>query len=134
LLAGGQRHQGEGEAEDPWILHKALVGFETLRCDENEAALRLVGRVRDDAECVYAVAHQRGDRRVDHPMPLELRPTGECGGHQRHPVMPTLPRARMTGVQSAVIEHLDREGRERLLEGGANLAGGGGMRRRFLAG
>lgn len=91
----------------------------------------LVRSVRDDAECVYAVAHQRGDRRVDHPMPLELRTAGERRGHERHPVMPTLPRAGVTGVQGAVIDHLYREGRERLLEGGADLAGGGGVRRRF---
>lgn len=77
-----------------------------MRCDENEAELMLVGRVRDDAERVYAVAHQRGDRRVDHPMPLELRPAGERGGHERHPVMPALPRTGVTGVQSAVIHHL----------------------------
>ena len=94
----------------------------------------LVGRVRDDAERVYAVAHQGRDRRVDHPMTLELRPAGESGGHERHPVMPTLPSARMTRVQGAVIDHFYGEGRERLLEGRPDLAGGGGARMRFLAG
>ena len=67
-------------------------------------------------------------------MPLELRPPGESGGHERHPIMPTLPRTRVTGVQGAVIDHFYGERGERLLEGGANLAGGGGMRMRFLAG
>ena len=105
-----------------------------MRCDEKEAALTLVGRVRDDTECVYAVAHQGCDRRVDHPMALELRPAGERSGHERHPVMPTLPRARVTRVQGAVIDHFYGEGRERLLEGSADLAGGGGGRMRFLAG
>lgn len=94
----------------------------------------LVGRVRDDAECVDALAHQRCDRRVDHPMPLELRATREGGGHQRHPVMTALPGARVTRVVSAVIDDLDRHRRERLLEDGANLAGGGGARMSFLAG
>ena len=104
-----------------------------MRCDENEAALTLVGRVCDDAECVYAVAHQGRDRRVDHPMPLELRPAGEGGGYQHHPVMPTLACARVTGVQGAVIDHFEGERREGLLEGGAKLADGGGVRMGFLA-
>lgn len=90
--------------------------------------------MRDDAECVYAAAHQRRDRRIDHPMPLELRPTGEGCGHERHPVMPTLARARVTRMQRAVIDHFYGDGRERSLEGGANLAGAGGLRKRFRAG
>jgi len=94
----------------------------------------LVGRVRDDAERVDAVAHQRGDRRIDHPVPLELRATGEGGGHQRHLVVTPLPSARMTCMAGAVINHLDGQRRERLLEGGANLAGGGFARTDFLAG
>jgi hypothetical protein len=93
-----------------------------------------VGRVRDDAQCVDAVAHQRPDRRIDHPVPLELRPAGEGGGHQRYAIMAAFPRARVTRVQGAVIDHFDGERRERLLEGGADLAGGGGTRIRFLAG
>src|SRR6185437_7113024 len=112
LLAGGQRHQGEGEAEDPWMLHGALVEFETMRCDGNEVTLVLVGRLRDDAECVYAMAHQRCDRRVDHSMPLELRAAGEGRGHQRHPVMPALPRTRVARMQGAVVDHCDGERRE----------------------
>ena len=111
-----------------------------MRCDKKSGAPKkrglrlLVGRMRDDAERVDTVAHQRRDRRVDHPMPLELRVTGEGGGHQRHPVMPTLTRARVTCVPGTVIDHFDGKRRERLLEGGANLAGGGCARTGFLAG
>ncbi len=67
-------------------------------------------------------------------MPLELRATGKGRRHQRHPVMAAFPGARMAGVAGAVIDHLDGLGRERLLEGGANLAGGGGARMSVLAG
>jgi hypothetical protein len=35
-------------------------------------------------------------------------------------------------MAGAVIDYLDGLRRERLLEGGANLAGGGGMRKGFL--
>ncbi len=68
---------------------------------------RLVGRVRDDTERVDAMAHQRRNRRIDHPVPLELRAAGEGGGHQRHAVMPTLPCARVTRVAGAVIDDVD---------------------------
>lgn len=64
-------------------------------------------------------------------MPLELRATGKDRRHQRHPVVTALPGARVTRMAGAVIDHLDGLRRERLLEGGANLAGGGGMRRSF---
>jgi hypothetical protein len=94
----------------------------------------LVGRVRDDAECVDAAAHQRRDRRIDHPVPLQLRATGEGQGHQRHPVMAALPRARVTRMAGAVIDHLDGQWRERLLEGSANLADGRCTRNSFLDG
>jgi len=40
----------------------------------------------------------------------------------------------MTCMAGAVINHLDGQRRERLLEGGANLAGGGFARTDFLAG
>ncbi len=48
--------------------------------------------------------------------------------------MAAFPGARVTSMAGAVIDYLDGLRRERLLEGGANLAGGGGVRRRFLAG
>jgi hypothetical protein len=48
--------------------------------------------------------------------------------------MAAFPRARVTRMAGAVIDYLDGLRRERLLEGGANLAGGGGMRMRVLAG
>ncbi len=95
---------------------------------------RLVRGLGDDAERVDAAAHQRRDRRIDHPVPLELRPAGKGRGHQRYPVMTTLARTRVTRMLRAVIEHLDGQGRERLLEGGADLAGGGVGRKTFLAG
>ena len=88
--------------------------------------------MRDDAERVDAVAHQRRDRGIDHPMPLELRPSGKGRGHQRHPIMATFPRAGMSGMAGAVIHDIDGQGRECLLEGGANLAGGGCARNGFL--
>ena len=78
-----------------------------------------------------ALAHQRRDRRVDHPMALELRAAGESRGHHRHPVMTAFPRARVTRMARAVIDHVDRQRRERLLEGGAKLAGRGFARKRF---
>jgi hypothetical protein len=90
--------------------------------------------MRDDAECVDAAAHQRRDRRVDHAVPFELRATGESRGHQRHPVMAAFPGAGVARVAGAVVDHLDGLRRERLLEGGANLAGGGGVRMAVLAG
>ena len=89
--------------------------------------------MRDDAECVDPVAHQRRDRRIDHPMPLELRTAGEGRGHQRYRVMASLPCARVTRMAGAVVDHLDGQRRERLLEGSANLAGGGCARKRLLA-
>jgi hypothetical protein len=98
------------------------------------AAPLLVGCMRDDAECVDAAAHQRRDRRVDHAVPFELRATGESRGHQRHPVMAAFPGAGVARVAGAVVDHLDGLRRERLLEGGANLAGGGGVRMAVLAG
>ena len=58
------------------MLHGALVGLETMRCNRARIAGRLsmrkglVGCVRNDAECMDAMAHQRRDRRIDHPMPL----------------------------------------------------------------
>lgn len=104
------------------MLHGSLVG------------LGLVGSVCDDAECVDAAAHQGRDGRIDHPMPLELRAAGEGGGDQRHPVMPALTRAGVTGMVGAVIDHLDGQRRERLLEGSTKLAGGGCARMRILGG
>ena len=95
-------------------------------------SLRLVGRVSDDAQRMDAVAHQRRDRRIDHPMPFELRAAGKSGGHQRHPKMATFPRPRMSGMAGAVIDHVEGQRRECLLEGGADLAGGGGARNGFL--
>jgi hypothetical protein len=47
--------------------------------------------------------------------------------------MAAFPGARVARVMGAVIDHLDGLRRERLLEGGANLAGGGGARMRVLA-
>jgi tRNA threonylcarbamoyl adenosine modification protein (Sua5/YciO/YrdC/YwlC family) len=43
--------------------------------------------------------------------------------------MPAFPRTRVARMPGAVVDHLDGLGRKRLLEGGANLAGGGGVRR-----
>jgi hypothetical protein len=105
-----------------------------MRCDKKWGGRLLVGRLRKNAERVDATAHQRCDRRIDHAVPLELRPAGESGGHQRHAIMAAFPGPRVTCVQGAVIDHFDGERRERLLEGGANLAGGGGARMGFLAG
>ncbi len=87
--------------------------------------MRLVGRARDDAERMDALAHQRCDRRIDHPVSFELRAAGEGRGDQRHPVMTAFPGARMTRMARAVIDHLDGQRHERLLEGGTNLAGSG---------
>ncbi len=67
-------------------------------------------------------------------MPFELRATGKGRGHQRHPVMAAFPGARVTRMTGAVIDHLDGLRRERPLERGANLAGGGGVRMSVLAG
>jgi hypothetical protein len=94
---------------------------------------RLVWRVRDDAEGMDAAAHQRRDRRIDHPVPLELRSPGEGRGHEPHPVVTALLCPGMARVAGAVVEHLEGKGRERLLEGGADLAGGGCARKRLLA-
>ena len=69
----------------------------------------------DDAERVDAVAHQRRDRRIDHPMPLELRAAGKSRGHQRHPIMATFPRTRVSGMAGAVIYHVEGKRRECLL-------------------
>ena len=88
--------------------------------------------MRDDAERVDAVAHQRRDRRIDHPMPLELRAAGKCRGHQRDLIVATFPRTRVSGMAGAVIEHVEGQRRECLLEGGANLAGGRCARNGFL--
>ncbi len=89
--------------------------------------------MRDDAERMDAAAHQRRDRRIDHPVPLELRSPGEGGGHQRHPVVTAFPRPGVARVAGAVVDHLDGQRRERLLEGGTYLAGGGRARKRLLA-
>jgi hypothetical protein len=43
--------------------------------------------------------------------------------------MAALPGTRVARMMGAVIDYLDGNGRERLLEGGANLAGAGGVRR-----
>lgn len=91
-------------------------------------ALMLVRCLRDDAECVDAVAHQRRDSRIDHPVPLELRAPGEGRGHQRDAVMTAFARASVTGMPGAVVDHLDGLRRERLLEGGADLVGRGPAR------
>jgi len=48
-------------------------------------------------------------------MPLELRAAGEGRGHQRHPIVATLARARMPGMAGAVIDHVDGQRGERLL-------------------
>ena len=88
--------------------------------------------MRVDAERVDTAAHQRRDRRIDHPVPFELRAAGEGRGHERHPVMAAFARPRVTGMAGAVIDHLDGLRRERLLEDGANLAGGGGARMSVL--
>jgi hypothetical protein len=48
-------------------------------------------------------------------MPLELRAAGKGRGHQRHPVVATLPRARMPGMAGAVIDDIDGQRCERLL-------------------
>jgi hypothetical protein len=61
------------------------------------------------------MAHKRRDRRIDHPMPLELRAAGKGRGHQRHPVVATLPRARMPGMAGAVIDYIDGQRCECLL-------------------
>src|SRR5215469_7443791 len=108
------------------MLHGSLVGV-----GKPESVARgLIGRVGDDAERVDAVTHQGRDGRIDHSMPFELRTAGECRGHQRHAVMAPLPRTRVTRMLGAVIDHLHGQRRERLLEGGAYLADGGGARMR----
>jgi hypothetical protein len=48
--------------------------------------------------------------------------------------MAAFPGAGVTRMAGAVVDHLDGLRRERLLEGGANLAGGGGVRMAVLAG
>src|SRR6185312_1366937 len=90
------------------------LSCKTMRCDSG-CALRLVGRMRGDAQCVDAAAHQRRDSRIDHSMPLELRAAGKDRGHQRHPIVATLPRARVPGMAGAVIDHVDGQRGERLL-------------------
>jgi len=80
------------------------------------------------------MAHQRRDRRIDYPMPLQLRAAGKGRGNQRHSVMAAFAGACMARMAGAVIDHLDGYRRERLFQGGADLSGGGFARERLRRG
>ena len=61
--------------------------------------------MRDDAECVYTLAHERCDGCIDQSVPLELRASLEDVGHEDHPEVASFFRAGVPGVLGTVVDN-----------------------------
>ena len=70
---------------------------------------------------MHGLAHQRGDRGVDHAVALEAAAAAKGTGHQRHREMAAAACARVARVARAVVDDLERARRERALERGPHL-------------
>src|SRR5437879_4436795 len=76
---------------------------------------------RDDVQGVHGPAHERRDRSINQPVTLELRAAAEGLRHQRDAKVTAAARARVAGVARAVVDYLERGGRECALDRAAQL-------------
>src|SRR6266480_7750431 len=76
---------------------------------------------RDDVQGVHGPAHERRDRSINQPVTLEPGAAAEGLRHQRDAEVTAAARARVAGVARAVVDYLERGGRERALDRAAQL-------------